>query len=169
MFERTLDAAISKNDELSDQYRDLRQQLELTTTTLLEEATNQIGAKSQAERDKIASTIQAEMAKVEAKIDETQETAEDLTSGSSSFEAGTGGVQLEVLSALSHAEEPMPLSVIAKRCNLSPSGLSFIVDALRRKKLVAVDSAYGVSGLVVTARGREAVESATERFASGAG
>lgn len=164
MFERTLDAAISKNDELSNQYRDLRQQLEATTTTLLEEATSQIDAKSQAGRDRIASTIQAEMAKVGAKIDETQEAAEDLTSGTQSSPAITGGVQLEVLSALSYAEEPMPLSVIAQRCSLSPGGLSFVVDALRRKELVAVDTAYNVSGLVITAKGREAVELATAPF-----
>ena len=97
------------------------------------------------------------MSKIEEKVDVTQEAAEEMAS-----ESLIGGVQLEVLSVLANADLPMPLNVLVERCDITPGGLSFVVDALRRKKLAGVESSFDMAGLVITDKGREAVDRAIE-------
>ena len=80
MFERTLDAAIGKRSELSQNFEEINQQLEEAKSKLIQEAAQQIGAIGENESNRLTQIVNGQMQLIREKVELTKESLENLSS-----------------------------------------------------------------------------------------
>jgi len=155
MFERTLDAAINKKEDLSDQYEELQRQLDETTTGLVEDAMTQIGAASETERNRIAELVESRMKSLEDRVSSTQRAAERLALESPVITANVSSLELETLKSLAQHPEPQAFTELSARMDVRKQTTHNTLRRLVDKDLVVREGHQRFAKYSLTSKGRD--------------
>ena len=79
MFEKTLDAAIGRADNLSENFEALNEQLETAAKTITESALAKIDSAGEGERKRLGNLIEEQISLLRERVKETRESAEEIT------------------------------------------------------------------------------------------
>jgi DNA-binding transcriptional ArsR family regulator len=127
MFERTLDAAISRRELVVDSFAELHEDLERTRKGIVEESIKQIGAASEQERARFTQIVDEQIEGLRKTVETTQESVESLASDE--LQIPTSSLMRVVVSLLAKEEGELSATEIAER--LKKDYLS-VIDALRK-------------------------------------
>lgn len=118
MFDKTLDAAIGRRNELAANVEALDVQVGETHKRIVDEALHQIGVAGEQERSKLAAIVDEQFKLIRDRIENTRETAEDIVSEPAVQTYPRSETQAEIMSILA----------------ANPAGVSFqeIVDRVKR-------------------------------------
>lgn len=133
MFDKTLDAAIAKRNELSINFEELSDELEKVKLQIVEEATKQVGAAGENERARLRQIVDSKIGAVQEKVETTRESAESVAY----LDARNMSVREKIIALLSLEQRPMSQQEIFYRVG---SGSTHHNLARRLRDLVAEGS-----------------------------
>jgi hypothetical protein len=149
MFDKTLEAALGKNDELSASFEEISQQLELTKSRIVE----QIGDAGGREERRLTQIVDAQIQPLREKVQTAKALAEE---GGADENPSLVLGEIFALQKLRNADRPLQAWEIAKGIeHMSTSRALYFVTRLQERGLAAIVD----EGHVITARGKEIADS----------
>jgi hypothetical protein len=139
MFDKTLDAAIGKRNEMTANFEELEKQLTDAKEALLSEMRGQIGEAGAEQQQRIKNTVEEQIQLLKEKVESTRESAVEIASNS--VDVGQlSKLTLDVLSTLLRARQP--LSIIELKKQLHVYGTNALTLNLRRRLREMIHKGY---------------------------
>jgi len=152
MFDKTLDAAIGRKDELNEDFEALNVQLESTAAVIVEEAQKEIGNIGHSERQKLIEVVNQQIELIREKVEETRESAEEAAESPYQF-LPQSQFQAKILSELAESGRPLTLDELSNRVNRNTSVTLKSVSRLQSKRLLFIDKIDNAPTIFLTKQG----------------
>jgi len=140
MFDKTLDAAISKGgQQISQDFEDINDQIEKVSTALIEKASNELTNIGAGEREKLKQYISDQFKNISDQVTVTKENATDIVSNPDNEFVAISQFQAKILDAIRNSKTDLGLTQISKQVGFSDSVVEKAVSRLQTKRLIIED------------------------------
>lgn len=136
MFDKTLDAAIGRNDKLESSFEALNEQLENATEAIVESAQKKIGAAGDEERKRLTAIVEKQMQLLRARVEETRESAAEVVEAHSSMSTE----QSRILGILKMSARPLEIEEVARIASMSMNKTYFAIKRLLQHGYIIQDT-----------------------------
>jgi len=136
MFDKTLDAAIHKGGQISEDFDDIKTQIEHVRTELLKRAQADLTAIGVEEREKLEHFIANQFKSITDQVAVTQENAAEMVGAPEDQVIVISRFQRDILAVLRDSREPQSLETISEKLTVSPSVVASTIARLVERRLV---------------------------------
>ncbi len=144
MFDKTLDAAIGKKENINNSFQSLTEQLEIAAKAIVDNAQKKIGASGDEERKKLSAIVDKQMEILKSAIEATREKAVTISESEVTSDNSIVGASIAVTRILLQAKEPLSVLSIAKQADLKPILTAQIVNRLTDNGFVLRENINGL-------------------------
>jgi uncharacterized membrane protein len=154
LFDKTLDAAISRDARLTSDFRAIEQQLEESTKAIVDSSVSEINKAGQGERERISAVVEEQVKLIRDRIEETRENAEEAFE-SAALNVPHSAYQAKVLALIAEQGNRTTLQDISAQLGTSHGAANKVVRRLADRGLIEIRSIGNHTVYAATERGRE--------------
>jgi len=138
MFDKTLDAAISKGAEIDNSFDALDQKVEDAKKSIINEAISELGQAGSREREKIESIVNSQLSRLEEDISSTRELTENYISKNDRVHIIDNPYIPHIIDILAKVDSEVNMRDLAAMTNLPYSHVKKTVYNLVKKGIISV-------------------------------
>ena len=135
MFDKTLDAAIGRREELESSFEEINKQLEKAATEIVSSAQKKIGAAGEDERKRLAAVVEKQMQLLRVRVEETRESAAEIAERPINV-FPRSALQSRILSYLLASTKPLSRPEITEAVKMSDAAAGVSLMRLLQAGLV---------------------------------
>jgi len=142
MFDKTLDAALNRSNQMSESFEEINTQMEQTSASIVEAALKEIGTASKKEKEKIKQIVDEQMNLVKERLQSTREEAESMAYSAIDY-MPRSNFQAQILSHLLGAKNWVSLSDLSTVVNTNTITTEKAVDRLVDRGIIEIKKDKG--------------------------
>lgn len=160
MFNKTLDAAIGKQNQMSEEFERIHEQLDKTTKEIIDNAVIQIGTAGEKEREGIKKLVQEHMQPLREKIDTTMATAATMAFPEIDIEKLQELTPREevLLRFIFDHKEPITSYELSEKFNIHRYGIVRALQSLKSRGYVRQLKNTSPNNYIITKKGKDIFE-----------
>ncbi|WP_417764920.1 hypothetical protein [Shewanella chilikensis] len=143
LFDKTLDAAISRGSEVGRSFDELDDKVDSVKKTIIDEALKELGNAGARERERLESVVNEQLGKVEKSIEVTRDIAESVITNSKSYKNNYPESKIDIINAFREPHESLSLNEIRIRTGLPLSIISSLVKRMLKDGYIVRNEVSG--------------------------
>lgn len=138
MFEKTLDAAISKSTQLDTTFDQLNDQLVSTKQNILDATSNELGRLGKEEQNKLMAVVEKQLRSIEEKVMDTKISAESIAIGDAQIYLTMSELQANIVEVLFNSPEELTSAQLSENINKPLIDIKRSIEKLVRRGTINV-------------------------------